>query len=238
MPGRDLVPRGRLVLADFFARPSDVVAPELIGKILWREGVGGGRLTEVEAYLPNNDPACHAFRGPTRRNAAMFGPPGCVYVYLSYGIHVLLNLVCDRENVGSAVLVRSFEPVGDTSVLHLNRKTNRRAVLRKKEVLDGDLQYLGLRGTGGANDSSGERHWLSCGPGRVGDALGLGLDLNGLLLGKHSGLYVIDDGNAPRVARTTRVGVSRGAELPLRFYALDSPFVTHRRREVSGGQEA
>ncbi len=98
------------------------MAPDLIGKILWREGVGGGRLTEVEAYLPDDDPACHAACGPTRRNAAMFGPPGTVYVYLSYGVHVLLNLVCDREQVGSAVLIRSFEPLGETRHLRLNRR--------------------------------------------------------------------------------------------------------------------
>ena len=90
------LPPGQLLMSEFFSRPSDEVAPDLIGKILWRSGVGGGRLTEVEAYLPQDDPACHAARGRTARNAAMFGPPGCIYVYLSYGIHVLLNLVCDQ----------------------------------------------------------------------------------------------------------------------------------------------
>jgi DNA-3-methyladenine glycosylase len=96
---------------EFFARSSDLVAEALVGKVLWRKGVGGGRLTEVEAYLPEGDPACHAARGPTLRNAAMFGPPGSIYVFLSYGVHWLLNIVCDREGVGSAVLIRAFEPM-------------------------------------------------------------------------------------------------------------------------------
>jgi DNA-3-methyladenine glycosylase len=107
-------PAGTALGAEFFARSSDVVAEALVGKVLWRAGVGGGRLTEVEAYLPEGDPACHAARGLTLRNAAMFGPPGSIYVYLSYGVHWLLNIVCDREQVGSAVLIRAFQPVYDT----------------------------------------------------------------------------------------------------------------------------
>lgn len=200
------VPRGRVLGPEFFARPSERVAPELIGKILWVAGVGGGRLTEVEAYLPHDDPACHAYRGRTRRNAAMFGPPGHIYVYLSYGIHILLNLVCDREGVGSAVLVRSFEPLGDVEVLSRNRGWTAEAVLgpsREKLVRE-----------------------LSVGPGRVGRALRLHLGLNGLPLGPRSGIYVIDDGCRPRVAATSRVGISRGNHLPLRYYMVGSKFVS------------
>lgn len=104
-------PAGAVLGPEFFARSSDLVAESLVGKVLWRAGVGGGRLTEVEAYLPEGDPACHAARGPTLRNAAMFGPPGSLYVFLSYGVHWLLNVVCDREGVGSAVLIRAFEPM-------------------------------------------------------------------------------------------------------------------------------
>ena len=99
----------------FFARSSDEVAPALIGKILWSPGVGGGRLTEVEAYLPAGDPASHAACGLTKRNAAMFGPPGTIYVFLSYGVHYLLNLVCDREGVGSAVIIRALEALDGQS---------------------------------------------------------------------------------------------------------------------------
>jgi DNA-3-methyladenine glycosylase len=108
------LPDGEVLPPAFFARGSDEVATDIIGKIVWRQGVGGGRLTEVEAYLPQGDPASHAARGRTRRNAAMFGPPGIMYVFLSYGVHCLLNLVCDLEDVGSAVLLRSYEPLGQT----------------------------------------------------------------------------------------------------------------------------
>lgn len=210
-------PAGEALSPGFFARPSDVVAAELVGKILWRDGVGGGRLTEVEAYLPANDPACHAFRGPTPRNSSMFGPPGSIYVYLSYGIHVLLNLVCERESVGSAVLVRSFEPLGDTSGLLANR--------------------LGAAGPGAVQPQDMPPTWLSCGPGRVGQALALTLALDGLALGVESGLHVLDDGYAPHVRTSTRIGISKGDRLPLRFCAAESPFVTQRRSKSGGKRD-
>ncbi len=185
------------------------MARALIGKVLWLRGVGGGRLTEVEAYLPTDDPACHAFRGLTRRNAAMFGPPGTIYVYRSYGIHTLLNLVCDQPSVGSAVLIRSFEPLGDTGVLRQNRR------------------LLG-EGTGAE---------VSRGPGRVGQALGLHLGFNGLGLAQASGLYIIDDRQHPAVGCTTRVGISAGDALPLRFYMIGSAYVTGLGR-IGGGERA
>ncbi len=205
------LPSGDPVIADFFARPAECVAPDLVGKILWRKGVGGGRLTEVEAYLPHDDPACHAARGRTKRNGAMFGPPGSVYVYLSYGVHVLLNLVCDLETVGAAVLIRSFEPLEPIDGLARNRNVER-------ENERGDNGY-----GAGARDG---RH-LSCGPGRVGQALGLELGLSGTLLGEQSGLYVVDDGVVPQVGQTTRVGISKGCHLPLRFYMVGSSYVSH-----------
>ena len=177
-------PLGTPLGADFFARPSDEVAPDLIGKILWSPRRGGGRLTEVEAYLPVEDPASHSAPGPTKRNAAMFGPPGTIYVFLSYGVHHLLNVVCDRREIGSAVLIRAFEPF--------------------------------------------------CGPGRVGKALGIHAALNGLPLGEASGLFILDDGTRPGVGVTSRIGVSRGDTLPLRYYSLDSKCVT-RRSATRGG---
>ena len=172
------LPDGMVLGPGFFARSSPEVARDLIGKILWSPGVGGGRLTEVEAYLPLGDPASHAACGPTKRNAAMFGPAGTIYVFLSYGIHYLLNLVCEQEGVGSAVLIRSLESV--------------------------------------------------CGPGRVGAALQIRPGLDGALLGNASGLYVVDDGFASTVEVDTRIGISRGAELPLRYHARGSSCVTRR----------
>ncbi len=214
------LPAGAAVPHTFFARPADEVAADLVGKVLWRKGVGGGRLTEVEAYLPADDPACHAFRGPSKRNRAMFGPPGTVYVYRSYGIHVLLNLVCEEESVGAAVLIRCFEPLGDTTLLRRNRSHHKRQ------------QDTGF----GRSDGTMRATWLSCGPGRVGQALGLHLALDGLHLGERSGLFVFDDGLRPSVARATRIGITKGQDLPLRFVAADSPFVTGRRRTPGGGE--
>jgi len=187
------LPPGHVIAGGFFARPSHQVAPELVGKIIWADGIGGGRMTEMEAYLPEDDPACHAARGMTRRNAAMFGPPGHIYLFLSYGVHLLLNLVCDCEGVGSAVLIRSFEPV---------------------EVSGGQA------GTGAR------------GPGLVGRALGVRTDMNGAPLGPASGLYVIDDQHRPEVLVTSRVGISRGQHLPLRYYMRGSRFVSRPVRQI------
>ena len=165
--------------------------------------MGGGRLTEVEAYLPIGDPASHSFRGETRRNRSMFGPPGRMYVYVSYGIHMLLNVVCDAESVGSAVLIRSFEPLGDVSMLCANRGMS--------ELRSG---------------ATGKLELLSCGPGRVGQALGLHLRLDGLVFGSDSGLHLFDDGARPAVGRAVRIGIAKGGDMPLRYFASDSFFVT------------
>jgi DNA-3-methyladenine glycosylase len=190
----EFLPSGEVLTDAFFARGSDEVAADLIGKIVWRRGFGGGRLAEVEAYLPVGDPASHAAPGKTRRNAAMFGPAGRLYVFLSYGVHRLVNFVCDEEHVGSAVLVRALEP------------------------LEAAAEHEAGRGARG--------------PGMVGRLLGVELEMSGLALGEESGLFVVDDGMRPGVGRTVRVGISRGARLPLRHYMVGSRYVSGPPRMI------
>jgi DNA-3-methyladenine glycosylase len=126
----------------------------------------------------------------------MFGPAGTIYVFLSYGVHHLLNLVCDQRGVGSAVLIRAFAP------------------LEESQRAGGSV--------------------VSCGPGRVGKALGIHPGLNGLPLGMSSGLVVLDDGVTPEVGIATRVGISRGETLPLRYYMVGSTYVTGWRATMGG----
>ncbi|HLY94267.1 MAG TPA: DNA-3-methyladenine glycosylase [Gaiellaceae bacterium] len=100
---------------EFFARSAHEVAPELLGATLLVAGVGG-EIVELEAY-DQEDPASHGFRGPTRRNASMFGPPGHAYVYRSYGIHWCLNFVCAEEGRADAVLIRALRPLHGVDVM-------------------------------------------------------------------------------------------------------------------------
>jgi DNA-3-methyladenine glycosylase len=112
---------------DFYAGSVHDVAPRLVGALLLVDGVGG-TVVEVEAYHPE-DPASHAFRGRTPRNASMFGPPGHAYVYRSYGIHWCLNLVCEEEGTAAAVLIRALEPTNGLERMRERRRTDNERLL-------------------------------------------------------------------------------------------------------------
>src|SRR5678810_944845 len=108
----------------FYARPTLTVAAELIGKVLvhrTRAGVAAGMIVEVEAYIGEDDPACHAAPGPTKRNAPLYGPPGHAYVYLNYGIHYLVNVVTEAARQPAAVLIRALDPVDGIDVMRRRR---------------------------------------------------------------------------------------------------------------------
>ncbi len=116
----------------FYSRSTVQVAKDLLGQILIHETSDGpvaGRIVEVEAYLPKNDPGCHAARGITPRNAVMFGPAGYSYVYFCYGNHFMFNVVTEKEGTPGAVLIRSLEPVRG-----MDRMSRRRGKFGPKDI--------------------------------------------------------------------------------------------------------
>ena len=194
----------------FFSPDPRVVAERLIGKLLVRDDGRAGRLVEVEAYLGELDPGSHAFRGPTPRSAIMWGPPGVLYVYFSYGVHWCANIVCGAEGNASAVLLRAAEPVAGLDAMRAAR-LNGRVPARDLPVRD-----------------------LCRGPGRLTQAFGITGADNGLDLTPPARasalLWLADDGAGPggEVVATPRVGLAegRGADLPWRYVLLGSPWAS------------
>lgn len=188
----------------FYGGDTVQVARDLLGAILVHdspEGRAAGRIVETEAYL-RDDPACHAARGRTPRNAPMFGPPGRSYIYLIYGMYRCFNVVTAPEGAGEAVLVRALEPVAGLELMGRRRGT-------------ADIRAL------------------CSGPGKLALALGLDASHNDLdlregpvrLLPKESHPLRAPLGN---IKVTTRIGITRGADMPLRFYLEGNPFISRR----------
>lgn len=181
--------------AEFFDRSVHEVAPDLIGCTL-RVGPCAGVIVETEAY-DVTDPACHAFAGLTERTRVLFGPPGRAYVYLSYGIHSLLNAVAEPDGDAAAVLIRALEPT------------------------DGIELMQERRGRGRIED-------LCSGPGKLTEALGVGLDLNGHPLDREPFAIEPRTGEwaAPELIAGPRIGITKATELSWRHCAEGSRFVS------------
>jgi DNA-3-methyladenine glycosylase len=178
---------------DFYARPTLDVARDLLGKVLSHRtpaGLAAGRIVEVEAYIGEDDPACHAAPGPTRRNAPLYGPPGVAYVYLNYGLHCLVNAVTEAQGSPAAVLIRALEPVEG---LALMRRRRSRARWRRGKPAPSD-------------------HDLCRGPGNLTAALGITLAQNNRPLTRPP-LLIDDSGSAiDDIIWTPRIGIRVGTE--------------------------
>jgi DNA-3-methyladenine glycosylase len=208
----------------FFARSPRRVARELLGKVLVRQDevrqdevrqddvrpsgrhLLAARIVETEAYLGENDPAAHSAAGKTARNAVLFGPPGYAYVYFIYGNHYCLNVSCEREGEGGGVLFRAVEPL---------RGIEEMARTRKIEV-HGPRDLIRL----------------TSGPGRMAEAFGVTRERdNGCdLTSASSSLWIGDDGfRVGKIEITPRIGISKAADLPLRYVVAGNLFVSGRK---------
>ena len=201
---------GAVLPRAFYARPTLEVARDLIGKRLVHvtpRGAAAGVIVEVEAYVGEGDPACHAAAGLTRRNAPLYGPPGRAYVYVNYGLHHLVNAVTEPEGAPAAVLIRALEPVGGAALMRCRRA--RDAGRRATPLTDPDLCR---------------------GPGNLTSALGITLRQNRCDL-SGSRLFVEDCGSFEgALAWSPRIGIAVGADRPWRCYAAASPYVSARGR--------
>jgi len=199
--------KARALKPAFFARDPRRVARELLGKVLVRqEGrrLLAGRIVEAEAYLGAGDAAAHAAAGLTPRTRVIFGPPGRAYVYFIYGNHYCLNVSCMPEGKAGCVLIRALEP------------------------LAGLEEMARLRGIPPENLGKHLRP-LTTGPGRLCEALGITRprDNDKDVTSPASGLWIVDDGFRPqRVLITTRVGISKSPEQPLRYLIAGHGFVS------------
>jgi DNA-3-methyladenine glycosylase len=205
---------------EFFDRDPRKVARDLLGKVLVRRERGrllAARVVETEAYLGTEDPAAHAFAGPTERNRVLFGPPGHAYVYFIYGNHHCLNVSCEPEGMAGCVLFRALEPLQGESAMAKARglaAPEPAAVQARPGLL---------------------RH-LTSGPGRLAEAFGItrprdnGKDLTSA----ENDLFLADDGAGKmKIESSARVGITKAAERRLRFYVEGNAFVSGKRVESS-----
>jgi DNA-3-methyladenine glycosylase len=201
---------GTLMPRTFFERQPDTVARAVLGKLLIRQTNDAllvGRIVEVEAYFGDGDPAAHAAAGRTARNAVLFGPAGHAYVYFIYGMHSCLNISCEPAGQAGSILVRALEP------------------------LQGFAEMAAWRGL----SAHASPRLLTSGPGRLCQALGItrathnGVDL----LSEDSDLQLRDDGYETQdILVTSRIGISKAAERPLRFLIAGHSCVSGPARAI------
>ncbi len=210
-----------LITRDFFDRPAEEVAPGLLGCVLEHEtadGLVAVRLTEVEAYAGETDPASHAYRGMTGRNAVMFGPPGHAYVYFTYGMHFCVNVVCMPEGIARAVLLRAGRVIAGEPLAR-RRRAPRRAEAGPPSAIP-------------ARD-------LARGPARLCQALAIDRTHNGAdLCSPASGFRLRPadpdlTGEKLAIEVGPRVGVSAAADIPWRFWLASDPTVSAYRPHKS-----
>ncbi|ROL61681.1 DNA-3-methyladenine glycosylase [Bacteroidetes/Chlorobi group bacterium ChocPot_Mid] len=187
----------------FYRRHPEIVAKELLGKILVRrigKTILAGKIVETEAYLSEGDFSCHAVRGKTKRNAPMFEDGGVLYVYKIYGVHHCINFVTESEGKGSAVLIRAAEPIMGIDMMKHNRACDNLKLLCK-------------------------------GPGNLAKAFNFTKQDNFASL-KSTDLFVQSDGNeVPNILVTKRIGVAQSSELPLRFIIENSEYISGNNRK-------
>ncbi len=195
---------------DFYDRPTLDVARDLLGSVLVHRHHGvvtSGLIVEVEAYIGESDPACHAARGRTKRNAPLYGPPGFSYVYLNYGIHSLVNAVTEAEHQPAAVLIRALAPLDGIA-------TMRRRRLRE------------MKGRRAASPAQLAEASLCRGPGNLTMAMGITLEEN--LLDLSGSRLFVEPGGMPvgDIVWGPRIGIRVGIERPWRAWIAGHPAVS------------
>lgn len=197
---------------DFYDRPTLDVARDLLGKVLVHQ-IGryltAGRIVEVEAYIGESDPACHAAVGLTRRNEPLYGHPGFAYVYLNYGLHALMNVVTEPQGAPAAVLIRALEPVDGIEIMRRRRSRTMKGTQSDKSIPD---------------------EGLCRGPGNLTRAMSITLrDNRRNLCGDR--LYVEDRGGIrPEIVWTPRIGIRVGIEHNWRAHVVGSSAVSGKLR--------